>query len=75
MSDKDDKPKPTVDPYYEVVKVSDTKTGLKKEVLDKIFSKVSTWPQEFNLHPTIKKIFDERARTYNNNEKLDWATM
>lgn len=40
-----------------------------------VFKKVTTWPKDFNIHPTIKKIFDERIKNFNNNENLDWATM
>lgn len=30
---------------------------------------------DFNVHPTIQKIFDERVKNFNTNEKLDWASM
>lgn len=40
-----------------------------------MFKKVSTLPNNFNIHPTLKKIFDERVRAIKNNDNLDWATM
>jgi len=40
-----------------------------------VFKKITTLPIGFNVHPTIKKIFDERVRSMNQNENLDWATM
>jgi 2-oxoglutarate dehydrogenase E1 component len=35
----------------------------------------TVWPKDFNIPPTIKKIYDERKNNFNNNEPLDWATM
>jgi 2-oxoglutarate dehydrogenase E1 component len=40
-----------------------------------VFKKVTTLPENFNIHPTIKKIFDERIRAMKHNDNLDWATM
>jgi 2-oxoglutarate dehydrogenase E1 component len=51
------------------------KTGNKKEELTEIFKKITTWPQNFNIHPTIKKIFEERIKNFTNDDNLDWATM
>ena len=50
-------------------------TGVPKNVLTDLFKKVTTWPSDFNIHPTIKKIYDERIKNFNNNDNLDWATM
>lgn len=77
MNDKTDpQPKPE-DPHYEVKKVDNIqhKTGATKATLTEIFKKVTTWPQDFNIHPTIKKIFEERIKNFSNNDNLDWATM
>lgn len=59
MNDKsDDKPE-LANPYYEVQKVENPqyKTGTTKKVLGDVFNKITTWPQDFTIHPTIKKIF------------------
>jgi 2-oxoglutarate dehydrogenase E1 component len=59
MSDKTDEKPVTENPYYEVKKVDNPqlKTGAPKTVLSEIFKKITSWPQDFTLHPTIKKIF------------------
>jgi 2-oxoglutarate dehydrogenase E1 component len=77
MSDKTDEKPVTEDPYYEVKTVDNPqlKTGASKTVLSDIFKKITSWPQDFTLHPTIKKIFEERIKNFTNNESLDWATM
>lgn len=77
MNDKTDEKPEAKDPYYEVKSVENTqyKTGTPKAVLGDIFKKVTTWPQDFTIHPTIKKIFEERIKNFNNNDPLDWATM
>jgi 2-oxoglutarate dehydrogenase complex dehydrogenase (E1) component-like enzyme len=46
-----------------------------KDTLAELFKKVSTWPDSFNIHPTIKKIFDERAKNFAQGQNMDWATM
>lgn len=50
-------------------------TGVPKPVLVDLFNKITTWPSDFNIHPVIKKIYQERINNFNNNENLDWATM
>lgn len=77
MNDKSDDKPPQPSPYDQIKKVDSLqlKTGLSKNILSDVFKKITTWPQDFSIHPTIKKIFDERIKTFNNNEPLDWATM
>jgi hypothetical protein len=60
MNDKSDHKPELENPFYEVKKVENgqEKTGVTKVVLNDIFKKVTTWPQEFTIHPTIKKIFE-----------------
>jgi 2-oxoglutarate dehydrogenase complex dehydrogenase (E1) component-like enzyme len=68
MNDKSDD-KPELDnPFYEVKKVENSlqKTGTPKAVLNDIFKKITTWPQDFTIHPTIKKIFEERIKNFTN---------
>lgn len=64
----DDKPEHE-DPYYELEKVLNLnyKTGVPKHILLDVFKKVTTLPINFIVHPTIKKIFDERIKSMNQN--------
>lgn len=55
--------------------VQTSSTGVSKNVLSEVFEKITTWPEDFNIHHTIKKIYDERRKNFHNNEPLDWATM
>lgn len=77
MNDKHENKPEHEDPYYhlETVKNPQYKTGVTKETLVEVFMKLMSWPQNFNIHPTIKKIMDERIRTVKENDHLDWATM
>lgn len=58
-----------------IKKVADTKTGVSKTVLEEVFKHVSTWPSDFNVHPTIQKIYEERRTNFTTNQGLDMATM
>lgn len=37
--------------------------------------RVTTWPEDFNVHATIKRLYDERIKNYSVGEGLDMATM
>lgn len=50
-------------------------TGVNIDTLAKLFKLITTWPTDFNIHPTIKRIYDDRVKNFVNNEPLDWATM
>ena len=65
------------DPYYELEKVPNPqyKTGVPRDTLKEIFYKITVWPKNFNIHPTIKKIFEDRTKNFNQGENIDWATM
>lgn len=63
------------DPIYKVKDISTESTGVSKDILNSVFETITTWPENFNIHPTIKKIYDERRKHFHNNENLDWATM
>lgn len=52
-----------------------TATGVPQEVLSDLFHKITTWPADFHVHPTIRKIYEERIRSFSHRENLDWATM
>tara|TARA_Y100001970_G_scaffold282126_1_gene394336 strand:+ start:1157 stop:4036 length:2880 start_codon:yes stop_codon:yes gene_type:complete len=49
-------------------------SGVKKEKLLEIGKKISTLPRNFNVHKTLKKIFDLRYQIFDKNKLLDWST-
>ena len=59
MSDKSDDKPLQANPYYEVKKVENPqeKTGVKKTILSEVFKRITSWPQDFLMHATIRKIF------------------
>jgi hypothetical protein len=59
MNDKHDYKPEMQDPFYKFAQVTNpqNKTGATKTVLSDVFKKITTVPAEFNVHPTIKKIF------------------
>ena len=77
MNDKADYKPKLEDPFYKLqpIQLPQNKTGINKQVLNDIFKKITTVPSDFNIHPTIKKIFEERVKNFTQNEPLDWATM
>jgi len=56
------------------VYVKDPKTGVSKKELIEIGEKVCTIPNEFNPHPTIKKIYQARFDSIKTGSGIDWAT-
>jgi 2-oxoglutarate dehydrogenase complex dehydrogenase (E1) component-like enzyme len=69
MNDKHDYKPEMQDPFYKLAQVNNPqhKTGTTKTVLNEVFKIITTVPAEFNVHPTIKKIFEERVKNFNNN--------
>lgn len=49
-------------------------TGVPQKVLGELFHKITNWPSDFHVHPTIRKIYEERIRAFTHHEPLDWAT-
>ena len=49
-------------------------SGVKKEKLLEIGKKISSLPENFNVHKTLKKIFDLRYQIFDKNKLLDWST-
>jgi 2-oxoglutarate decarboxylase len=47
-------------------------TGVDREVLDSIYSTLSTFPEEFNVHPKLLKQFEARDKMWADGE-VDWA--
>lgn len=50
-------------------------TGVPKDVLSELFVKLTTYPSDFNVHPIVKKLYNERIHLFKNNEPLDWPTL
>ena len=49
-------------------------TGVPIEKIKKIGEKITTIPKEFNAHPTIRKIFDNKKKMFLTGKGFDWAT-
>jgi len=49
-------------------------SGVEKNELIKIGKKISTIPSNFNLHKTLKKIFNLRLEAIEKGELIDWTT-
>ncbi len=49
-------------------------TGVPLEKIKKIGEKITTIPKNFNAHPTIKKIFDNKKKMFLTGQGFDWAT-
>ena len=49
-------------------------SGVKKNELIEIGKKITTIPDNFNTHKTLKKIFDQRKKMFTENAPIDWST-
>jgi 2-oxoglutarate dehydrogenase E1 component len=49
-------------------------SGVNKNELINIGKKISTIPSNFNVHKTLKKIFDLRHHSINKGQSIDWTT-
>jgi 2-oxoglutarate dehydrogenase E1 component len=49
-------------------------SGVDKNLLIDIGKKITKVPPNFNLHKTLKKIFDSRLQTIEEGKKIDWTT-
>ncbi len=49
-------------------------SGVSKEKLIKIGKKISKIPNNFNVHKTLKKIFDARYEVFEKDKLIDWST-
>ena len=49
-------------------------TGVSVEKIKKIGEKITKIPKEFNAHPTIKKIFENKKKMFLTGKGFDWAT-
>ncbi|HEX4980417.1 MAG TPA: multifunctional oxoglutarate decarboxylase/oxoglutarate dehydrogenase thiamine pyrophosphate-binding subunit/dihydrolipoyllysine-residue succinyltransferase subunit, partial [Ilumatobacteraceae bacterium] len=49
-------------------------TGVERPVIDRIFHKLTDYPQGFTIHPKLAKQFEGRTRMYEDDGEVDWAT-
>ena len=49
-------------------------TGVSIEKIKKIGEKITKIPKEFNTHPTIKKIFENKKKMFLTGRGFDWST-
>ena len=49
-------------------------TGVARPVLDRIFNQLTAYPPNFTPHPKLMKQFEGRARQYETDRDIDWAT-
>ena len=49
-------------------------SGVEKEKLIEVGKKISTIPNNFNTHKTLKKIFDLRFKAFEKDGQIDWTT-
>ena len=49
-------------------------TGVTIEEIKKIGEKITSIPEAFNAHPTIRKIFDNKRKMFESGKGFDWAT-
>jgi len=49
-------------------------TGVTVDTIKKIGKRITFIPEDFNVHPTIRKIFDNKKKMFENGTGFDWAT-
>ena len=49
-------------------------TGVDRAAIDKIFNQLTAYPEGFTPHPKLAKQFEARARQYQSEGDVDWAT-
>ena len=49
-------------------------SGVNKKTLIDVGKKISTTPTNFNIHKTLKKIFDLRLKSITDGKAIDWTT-
>ena len=50
-----------------------SQTGVPDEDLKNIGKKLTTLPEDFNIHPTLKKIYDQRRIAFETGTGIDFA--
>lgn len=49
-------------------------TGISEDVFNKVGSAVGSWPKDFNIHRNLKRILNNRLKSVESGEGIDWAT-
>jgi multifunctional 2-oxoglutarate metabolism enzyme len=49
-------------------------TGVERHVLDRVFDKLTDYPEGFTIHPKLGRQFETRSKMYHDDGELDWAT-
>jgi len=49
-------------------------TGVTVDTIKRIGKRITHIPEDFNVHPTIRKIFDNKKKMFENGTGFDWAT-
>jgi multifunctional 2-oxoglutarate metabolism enzyme len=49
-------------------------TGVDRAVLDRIYGRMSRWPEDFHVHPKLAKQFETRDKMVRDQGEVDWAT-
>ena len=49
-------------------------SGVEKQKLIKIGKKITTIPKNFNIHKTLKRVFEIRLQNIEKLNKIDWST-
>ena len=49
-------------------------TGVTLDTIKKIGKRITYIPEDFNVHPTIRKIFENKKKMFENGTGFDWAT-
>ena len=49
-------------------------SGVNKEKINLIGKRITTIPNNFNIHKTLKKIFENKQKMFTNNLPIDWST-
>ncbi|MBA3697849.1 MAG: 2-oxoglutarate dehydrogenase E1 component [Planctomycetes bacterium] len=48
-------------------------TGVSEAILDQVGKAISTWPADFNIHPKIKTLAENRGKIISSRSRVDWA--
>ena len=49
-------------------------TGVDRAILDRIYDGMTSWPDEFHVHPKLAKQFETRDKMVRGQGEVDWAT-
>jgi 2-oxoglutarate dehydrogenase E1 component len=49
-------------------------TGVDRAILDRIYDGMTSWPDDFNVHPKLAKQFETRDKMVRGQGEVDWAT-